>query len=378
MMDSLKDVVDEMLKITCVLCNKYVTVPPIYVSEDGRKYRCGRCKDIKCEVNNRCLLYENIGKFLKFPCIYKKCTELISWGEVEGHEKMCAYRTMTCPIYYNNNCRKQIESENLVSHIKAEHILLYREGTLTTTQTKGKRKVIVLVEQGIPFLIFLGKQKVSITSMKPNICSTYDLKLNGPLSPSLLYEHQKINEGYDELINCIECIAEKCQRKYHLYSTLYGNENEKLQYTSVNSVVLENIFGYYYELTYTINIFVGGKIDGKEVRDVAVSTDVMNSTQLAIQNNDVWKNFECPVCIEYMTSPIFTCQAGHPICNSCKSKLSTCPTCQSAIGSSRNFPLENLAEILKVSNSYRKDMRCNNSEDSKEMSIPDVDSSKTD
>jgi E3 ubiquitin-protein ligase SIAH1 len=42
---------------------------------------------------------------------------------------------------------------------------------------------------------------------------------------------------------------------------------------------------------------------------------------------DLLKELECPVCGEYMASPISMCEKAHSICGSCKERLSNCPSC---------------------------------------------------
>jgi hypothetical protein len=55
------------------------------------------------------------------------------------------------------------------------------------------------------------------------------------------------------------------------------------------------------------------------------------------------KELECPVCMEYMASPIKMCENGHNICGGCKERLSECPSCRGKFVSVRNVTLENLA-----------------------------------
>ncbi|XP_049800830.1 E3 ubiquitin-protein ligase SIAH1B-like [Schistocerca nitens] len=53
---------------------------------------------------------------------------------------------------------------------------------------------------------------------------------------------------------------------------------------------------------------------------------------------------ECPVCYEYMASPIFMCPNGHNLCGSCLTKCNElCPTCDMRIDSRRNLALEQLS-----------------------------------
>jgi E3 ubiquitin-protein ligase SIAH1 len=55
------------------------------------------------------------------------------------------------------------------------------------------------------------------------------------------------------------------------------------------------------------------------------------------------KELECPVCLEYMSSPIQMCENGHNICGGCKERLSECPTCRGKLINVRNIILEKLA-----------------------------------
>lgn len=60
------------------------------------------------------------------------------------------------------------------------------------------------------------------------------------------------------------------------------------------------------------------------------------------------REFECPVCQEYMFPPIMICTSGHSICSDCKSKLTKCPTCSSEYGNTRNYTLENMSSLVQL------------------------------
>ncbi|XP_045497626.1 E3 ubiquitin-protein ligase Siah1-like [Colias croceus] len=53
---------------------------------------------------------------------------------------------------------------------------------------------------------------------------------------------------------------------------------------------------------------------------------------------------QCPVCVQAMTVPIFQCQSGHSLCNTCTSKLTPpiCPMCRQTMTQMRNWQLEDL------------------------------------
>nr|CAD7576485.1 unnamed protein product [Timema californicum] len=54
---------------------------------------------------------------------------------------------------------------------------------------------------------------------------------------------------------------------------------------------------------------------------------------------------ECPVCFEYMQTPIQQCLNGHSLCSNCRPKLDKCPSCRRSLSTtSRNVALEQIAE----------------------------------
>jgi hypothetical protein len=62
---------------------------------------------------------------------------------------------------------------------------------------------------------------------------------------------------------------------------------------------------------------------------------------------DLLKELECPVCLEYMESPIKMCEKGHTICDRCGSQVSKCPSCEGTFTKARNFTLERIAATVK-------------------------------
>ena len=43
---------------------------------------------------------------------------------------------------------------------------------------------------------------------------------------------------------------------------------------------------------------------------------------------------------------LFQCQAGHLICQTCKPKLNSCPTCRGPLGNIRNLAMEKVATTI--------------------------------
>jgi len=64
-------------------------------------------------------------------------------------------------------------------------------------------------------------------------------------------------------------------------------------------------------------------------------------------DEDLLKDLECPVCMEYMVPPIWLCTNGHNICSKCRQSVQCCPTCRAEFSEIRNFALENIAKRQK-------------------------------
>jgi len=68
---------------------------------------------------------------------------------------------------------------------------------------------------------------------------------------------------------------------------------------------------------------------------------------------DLLQELECPVCMEYMLSPIIMCKNKHNICNDCRSILKKCPTCRLQFNT-RNVSLESKVRDILHQCIYRK------------------------
>jgi hypothetical protein len=58
---------------------------------------------------------------------------------------------------------------------------------------------------------------------------------------------------------------------------------------------------------------------------------------------DLLEHLVCPVCMQYMSSPINMCVSGHNICGGCKERFRECPACRGKFVTGRNVALEKLA-----------------------------------
>ncbi|PSN52078.1 hypothetical protein C0J52_03903 [Blattella germanica] len=66
-------------------------------------------------------------------------------------------------------------------------------------------------------------------------------------------------------------------------------------------------------------------------------------------SRDLLKDLECPICFNYLTSPIIMCSNGHNIGACCSTKIEECPVCRQRFSPIRNLSLENITQGLKCS-----------------------------
>ena len=56
---------------------------------------------------------------------------------------------------------------------------------------------------------------------------------------------------------------------------------------------------------------------------------------------------ECPVCLVPPTStPIYRCDNGHILCNTCRNKVKICPECRIALGNLRCLTSEKIVTAM--------------------------------
>ena len=75
---------------------------------------------------------------------------------------------------------------------------------------------------------------------------------------------------------------------------------------------------------------------------------VIPELRTSIESDEIFKEYECPVCLSVMMPPlqIYQCRFGHSICSSCQAKgVNMCPTCRKPI-LGRAHKMENVAKLL--------------------------------
>ena len=72
----------------------------------------------------------------------------------------------------------------------------------------------------------------------------------------------------------------------------------------------------------------------------------MDDLSLSV-DEDLLRDLECPVCMEYMVPPIKLCSNGHNICSRCRRRVEWCPTCRAEFSETRCLAPENIVRRKK-------------------------------
>lgn len=78
------------------------------------------------------------------------------------------------------------------------------------------------------------------------------------------------------------------------------------------------------------------------------STSSISKTDQVLR--EVLDTLDCPVCLEFLKTPIYMCESGHDLCSLCRTKLPLpiCPLCNTSITNQRNYRLEAIVEKVLI------------------------------
>lgn len=96
----------------------------------------------------------------------------------------------------------------------------------------------------------------------------------------------------------------------------------------------------------TTSLAVSPNASGNESLNASTAS-ISQASNPSPSGSDLTSLFECPVCFDFVLPPIIQCANGHLVCSSCRTKITTCPTCRIPISSNiRNLPMEKLAMTM--------------------------------
>ncbi|KAL3284934.1 hypothetical protein HHI36_019066 [Cryptolaemus montrouzieri] len=340
-------------ELNCVICTKYLSVPPIfYTSCLG--YICGRCykkvsdeETAKDMVFERQLLFETCAKHLTFPCAYTVigCRAELQWNDVLKHENACYFRNTICPLSEKNAkflslqqyCRWRGYSQQLVSHLFSAHQNSFIHPPQTYLGPDFKTTFLFTeVLQQVMVVIFKYNQELEKFSTYV-LANLTEVECN--------FFRYQIEVQDDRRLNSV---------------VLRRNKVEPLcdhffKYKSAKGALEIDIKNIREMLKSTTGFFAKVGIAKKSKKEIKMLKsnlppdsvfDILPKEASLVIDEGILQELECPVCNDYMVPPIFICEAGHSICDSCNNKILTCPTCRSTMLKTRNFTLEKLTALV--------------------------------
>ncbi|VEN46700.1 unnamed protein product [Callosobruchus maculatus] len=350
------------LACTCHNCNKLLNVEPIYLVTDSKSDNpnipllaqiCGRCKHVlkKYPQDNqlRQYAYENLARFLTYPCSNKKsgCTAVLNWDNILDHEIVCEFQMVLCPLNHDDifsvdKCTWKGNVRCLNEHIERTH----KEHIVTAacynwTPPKPENSIL---------FTHVGCHLVTVVVMLESKDTYYCLvMINGNDVESQCFRYQL--ELFDETrehsiilrkarLEPLGCMVDNLKNP----DAVLEVDIRKIQEMLKNTKSIHGRFGIVKKNKKEIMQVVGKKdhsfLNGCITqKDKEADLEVNNALQL---DDTMLQELECPICNEYMVPPIFICATGHSICSDCKHKIQQCPNCRSPLSNARNFTLEKL------------------------------------
>lgn len=317
----------------CTLCRSYLSVGPIWITSNYQP-TCGRCKVPSKDAKQRANFFEKIAKYTFFPCRYDVhgCDAQLSWGSVLNHESACKFIPSICPAL---SCTEEIKLEHVEKHFKNKHSdLIMTAGEFKIPCKEDEVNACVnrlFMWKNKPYLIQVCFHQQScyfkiVSFDKSNLELLYDLTI---------IDSSKRGEVY---MNFPSIMIRNYTKREHDYNSM-----KKIDVNALSRLFINEVF-----CTFTIS---EGKSDSRNPLNEKLLSDL-----------------ECPVCFQYMTSPIYMCDRGHSICNKCKVKILDCPTCRHQLRDSRNYTLEKISEHVMYPCKFKSD-GCNFLSKIQELSI---------
>lgn len=327
----LNDKLASLPDFCCALCKNILSPPIILVGNIGNV--CGLCKK-KLDPSDPYILnsaLENVLRQLKLPCMYSNngCKERLDYNNIQMHKAKCAYRNCSCPLTHFNKCDWNGHSSQIVGHFEERHSsnIIRQQGDYISVDldiSKNASTTLLLLTKDEKFLLHA-------------LC---DLAVNR-LWYSMFYigNPEKASDFY-----------------YNIEQK--GSGNNSIKFESELVILPDSEFMCDAKLNF------GLPFDLELLKQITKNTSVTSVIRILSKNaksqfldDRLLSYLECPVCNNFMRSPIFQCLAGHSICSGCRPKLSHCPSCRASFGATRNYALEELSHSVRFPCVHR-DLGC--------------------
>lgn len=298
----------------CSKCKNYLSVPPIIIHSNNPV--CGRCvSQSDNPEENRAYFYEDLAKFMFFPCandIYG-CSVQAPWGEVLEHEICCEFARTLCPAI---DCESKLRKEELLKHFEVNHEhLIIKRNQYCFSQSDVEHPSCMNT------LLIWGDYQF-VVQMRTADANTY-------FRVSNLKEHAEEGSSLKLIFGSKSSSNSICLKGFKL-----------MKYDSKHPIFSD---------MERINVNTFGNFLGSEIICTVNFDDEMK-----FQGYDkLLSKIKHPVRNDFMKSPIFMCPKGHSLCETCKRKLLQCPSCLSDF-SDMNYFLGRITETVTYPCRYKE------------------------
>lgn len=302
-----------LTKLTCDICNNYLSYFPIFLS--NAKNICGRCTVHNNSTRNE--VFEVLAAFQIFPCRYREqgCLKEFLPKDIPQHEKTCPVRIVSCPLF---KCAWKDAFPNVIKHCQQEHskLILHENEEFD-------------IDLGMTYELdnlLIHDQKVFITKW--------------------LFDFEKKN--LECLITYQEDEIEKtnysCQftLKFENRSSTITFDVTKTNYTKL--LYLEMLENQLDTPKITGCLFLG---PSPEQNAAQIHKEKTNLEMLSV--------LKCSNCTEYVLPPIFDNSNGLIYCKSCSlAQINQCPQEDTDDSLLPNICLTNLANLIEYPCKFSK------------------------
>ncbi|XP_023312905.1 E3 ubiquitin-protein ligase sina-like [Anoplophora glabripennis] len=295
----------QLQKLRCLKCRKYLSYFPIYQSYDQQGCICGRCS-VEGNVE-RNTIYEEVTTIQKFPCCYdvSGCLDSLYPDEVPIHEKFCKFRTYDCPSNTTSKCKWRGLVKDMWDHFQRHHA------------------------------IYTIKNNEFEIDLVGNYSENYLLNVEDELY--IVNQSNSRSNSFSCNVSYIGC---NINSQSYSYKLTFTNMRNRLNNFAISEKLGEGI-----NLDRTFITESLGNPSIVLVR-IQIVTQEDNENHFEEVQWELLEELECSYCLEFLLPPVQQCITGHSICSNCKMTQSVCPTCTKDFKDTVNITLGKLIDHL--------------------------------
>lgn len=310
--------IESLSDLVCITCKKVLSQFPIYCSTGGST--CGRCPYPQNGIKNEA--YEVVAQKLKFPCCFNEngCLENLLPKDVPTHEKFCRFRKYDCPIICNPVCGWKGVAQDLLDHVEVKHcMLLLKDGRFEVDFVNNHNENYLLPYGDNLYIV----NRRAVSKKHSFFCTVSyigsDVSVE-EFSYKIILESGNKNHSH-----------EICNRM---------NATTQIDRDELSAILHDPT-----SIVAKIEVFLEETLNNNLKQDDHENQNL---------NLDLLRELECSVCFLYMTPPILQCLTGHSFCQTCKEKLSECPSCKKPFQNTQNFVLAQVIAHIDYPCKYSK------------------------